>query len=328
MPEQTYTFRIQRNKRSSNGEVSSRWQEYKVQALETTTVLIAMEDIKAHQDGTLTYRMSCRSAICGSCAMKISGRTRLACKTHVGKVADKDGVIEIRPQGNQPVLKDLVIDIRPFFEKVLRIKPYLQEGPETDTKVERSSYDQVNHVTQCIMCASCYSDCTMAEVSDRYVGPAALAKAFRFVSDPREGKKTERLRELSAPDMMWSCVRCVTCVETCPKDVKPMEAIVKLRTRAIQKGFIDGPGPRHALAFHNDIKKSGDLNEFTLMMRTIGIAGTLGELGTALHLVKKGKVPSPFPHKAQDVAELARIYQILEETPLDVETKAKEVVPE
>ncbi|HIJ85987.1 MAG TPA: succinate dehydrogenase, partial [Magnetococcales bacterium] len=204
----------------------------------------------------------------------------------------------------------------------------LQEGPETDKNVGRSSYDQVNHVTQCIMCGSCYSDCTMAEVSDKFLGPAALAKAFRFVSDPREGMKTARLRELSEENQMWSCCRCAQCVETCPKDVKPMEAIVKLRTRGMAKGYVDGPGPRHALAFHGDIQKTGDLNEFTLMQRTIGIMGTLGELGMALHLMKKGKVPSPFPHKVEGVEELGNIFRILEENPLDVETKAKEVAPE
>ncbi|MBF0109058.1 MAG: 4Fe-4S dicluster domain-containing protein [Magnetococcales bacterium] len=328
MAEKTYTFRVQRNKVTSDGKVESRWQDFKLSAEPTTTVLICLEQIKGHQDGTLTYRMSCRSAICGSCAMKISGRTRLACKTHVEKVADADGVIRVSPMTNQPILKDMVVDIRPFYRHVHKIKPYLQEGTEKDTNVGRSSYDQVNHVTQCIMCGSCYSDCTMAEVSDKFVGPAALAKAFRFVSDPREGKKTARLRELSEENQMWSCCRCAQCVETCPKDVKPMEAIVKLRARGMQKGFVDGPGPRHALAFHGDIQKTGDLNEFTLMQRTIGFVGTLGEMGMALHLMKKGKIPSPFPHKIEGVEELRTIYRILEENPLDVETKAKEVAPE
>lgn len=327
MPVQKYTFRIQRNRRNAAGEVESRWQEYQVEAAETTTVLTALEEIKGHQDGTLTFRQSCRSAICGSCAMRISGRTRLACKTHVGAVA-RDGVVEIRPQGNQPVLKDMAIDIGPFFQRVRKITPYLQEGSEAATEVNKDSYAQVNHVTQCIMCGSCYSDCTMAEVDPDYLGPAALAKAFRFVSDPREGRKSDRLTRLTEPHGMWSCARCTLCVEVCPKDVAPMEAIVKLRTRGLEQGLRDGAAQRHALAFHEDIQASGDLNEFTLMMRTVGIFGTLAELGSALHLVRKGKVPSPFPHKVEAVEELKKIYDILERTPLDVETKAKEVVPE
>ncbi|MBF0342086.1 MAG: 4Fe-4S dicluster domain-containing protein, partial [Magnetococcales bacterium] len=278
MSDNQYTLRIQRNRKGPDGRIDSRWMEYPVEATPTTTILTLLEQVKGEQDGTLTFRQSCRSAICGSCAMKIGGRTRLACKTHVASVA-RGGVVEIAPQANQPVLKDLAIDIGPFFERIHKIKPYLEDGPETDAVLEQTAYDQVNHVTQCILCGSCYSDCVMAEVTPEFIGPAALAKAFRFVSDPREGQKTRRLEQLTLPHMMWTCARCAMCVESCPKDVKPMEAIVKLRTRGIAKGLDAGPGPRHALAFHQDIQQSGSLNEFTLMMRTVGILGTLEELG-------------------------------------------------
>ncbi|MBF0359057.1 MAG: 4Fe-4S dicluster domain-containing protein [Magnetococcales bacterium] len=328
MESKKYTLRIQRNEQNSDGSIASKWQDFTVEGLDTTTILSFLEDIKGNQDGSLTFRQSCRSAICGSCAMRIGDRTRLACKTHIGEVVDENGVVDISPQRNQPVLKDLVIDIDPFFEKIRKIRPYLTEGEDSDTHVGASAYDQVNHVTQCIMCGSCYSDCTMSEVSDEYLGPAALAKAFRFVSDPREGKKTARLKALSKDHGMWSCVRCVQCVATCPKDVKPMEAIVKLRTRGIEKGFVKGVGQRHALAFHEDINKSGDLNEFTLLTRSVGIFGSIAEMGVAFHLMQKGKIPSPFPHKAEGIQEVRAMYHELEANPLDVETKAAEVEPE
>ena len=323
----TYTFRIQRNRREDDGTLESRWQEYSVEASDAATVLNVLDEIRAKQDSTLTFRQSCRSAICGSCAMMISGRTRLACKTHVSDVA-KNLIVELAPMANQPVLKDLVVDIGPFFSKVHHVKPYLDDGPEKAHTLDKSAYDQVNHVTQCIMCGCCYSDCTMEEVSDAFLGPAALAKAFRVVSDPREGQKTARLEALSEAHGMWSCTRCAMCIESCPKDVKPMEAIVKLRTRGIAAGFVQGAAAKHALAFHEDIQKWGDLNEFTLLQRTLGISGAIGELGMAWHMLKKGKIPSPFPHTAQGVEELKKIYQLLEESPVDVETKAKEVVPE
>ena len=323
----TYTFRIQRNRTTDQGTLESQWQEFRVEASEATTVLSVLEEIRGKQDATLTFRQSCRSAICGSCAMKISGRTRLACKTHVSDVVKGD-VVEIAPMSNQPVLKDLVIDITPFFDKVHQVKPYLMEGPEKAHTLDKSAYDQVNHVTQCIMCGCCYSDCTIKEVSEDFLGPAALAKAFRVVSDPREGKKSARLHTLSARGGMWTCSRCAMCVESCPKDVKPMEAIVKLRTRGVEAGFVDGAAAKHALAFHEDIQKWGDLNEFTLLQRTVGITGAIGELGMAWHLLKKGKIPTPFPHTVQGVESLRKIYQLLEENPIDVETKAKEVVPE
>ncbi|MEO5365804.1 MAG: 2Fe-2S iron-sulfur cluster-binding protein [Magnetococcus sp. WYHC-3] len=323
-----YTFRIQRNHRGEDGHVESRWQDFRVALRPNATVLSGLEEIKGQQDGSLTYRMSCRSYICGSCAMRINGRTRLACKTHVGQVADAQGVVEISPMRNHAVLKDLAVDIGSFFQLVRQVDPFLQEGEESVTAVDARSYDQVNNVSQCILCGCCHSDCTMAEVSPRFLGPAALAKAFRFVSDPREGQKSRRLEQLSGADGMWSCSRCTLCVEVCPKDVAPMEAIVKLRTRGVARGLVEGHGARHALAFHTDLQEHGDLNEFTLMQRTLGIVGTLSELGAALHLARKHKIPSPFPHDVQGVEEVRRIFQILQEQPLDVETKAEIAEPE
>lgn len=328
MPIKDYILRIQRNRPSPDGRMETFWQEFHVELPPTATVLTALEEVKGHQDGTLTFRQSCRSAICGSCAMRINGRTRLACKTQMESVARGGGVLEIMPQANQPVLKDLAVDIDPFFDKARRIKPYLQEGKETVKEVDATAFEQVNHVTQCIMCGCCYSDCTMAEVSREFLGPAALAKAFRFVADPREGQKTLRLKELSGEDGMWSCSRCAMCVESCPKSVAPMEAIVKLRTRGIQRKFTDSAGARHALAFRGDIQSSGDLNEFLLLQRTVGIMGTLAELPVALHLAKKQKIPSPFPHKAKGIKELRKMYEYLQYHPLDVETKAEDVEPE
>lgn len=315
-----YTIRIQRNDRQSDGSLKTDWSEFEVDALPLTPVLSILELIRADRDGSITYRMSCRSAICGSCAMKMDNVTRLACKTHIGDVVEPGGTLTITPMGNQPILRDLAVDIGPFFRKVHQITPYLQEGPESEDRVHKDSFDQVNNVSQCIMCGSCYSDCTMSEVSEAYLGPAALAKAFRFVSDPREGRKTARLKVLSEVNNMWSCVHCTMCVEVCPKDVAPMEAIIKLRSRAIDKGFVDNAGAKHALCFHQDIIKAGDLNEFTLLQRTVGIIGSIAELGTAIHLMKKGKIPSPFPHKAENLEEVQRMYRILEEKPIVVES--------
>ena len=131
MKNEKYTLRIQRNTMHPDGTLESRWQEYVVEALKTATVLSVLEDVKGEQDGSLTFRQSCRSAICGSCAMKIGDRTRLACKTHIGAVVDGDNKVSIAAQQNQPILKDLVVDISHFFDKIHQIKPYLQEGPES-----------------------------------------------------------------------------------------------------------------------------------------------------------------------------------------------------
>lgn len=314
-------------------------QDFEVPYDGTTTVLGVLEWVKGELDGTLTFRRSCRASICGSCAMYINGRSRLACKTKVTDLlegneskniaAAKDGVIEISPAKNQPVIKDLVVDIQPFYEKVKAIAPYVQAGPEEESHVNKDSFSQVNMVSNCIMCGACYSDCTAMVENPNYLGPAALAKAYRFVSDPREGNKTERLKELSEDNGVWDCTRCGMCIDACPKDVAPMEAIVKLRSLAIQAGVTNNEGARHAMAFKGDISTWGILNEPFMLLKTKGLMGSIGQLGNALNLAKQGKVPNPFPfeHKVDGLDEVRAIYKELKENPLDVRTKQEDTGP-
>ena len=267
--------------------------------------------------------------------MTINNRARLACKTKVQEIVEGDAqrgrpaqkVIEILPQKNQPVLKDLAVDITSFYDKVDTIKPYVQEGLEADTDVDKTSFEQVNMVSNCIMCGCCYSDCTEMAASPEFLGPAALAKAFRFVSDPREGEKTERLKALSEENGIWDCTRCGMCVDACPKDVAPMEAIAKLRTRAIEAGVTNNPGARHAIAFKDDIENLGVLNEASLLLKTVGLVGAVKQLPNALHLARKGKVPELIPEKIEGVDEIKNIYQALEENPIEVETKQEDTGP-
>lgn len=335
---QETTFRIKRGT-VVNGVLQQKDQEFKVRFDEATTVLMGLEQVKGEQDGTLTFRRSCRASICGSCGMFINNRSRLACKTKITDIMQgnkdkniaqaEDGVVEISPQLNQPVLKDLVVDIEPFYQKVRGITPYVQEGKEKDEEVNKASYEQVNMVSNCIMCGACYSDCTAMVENPNFIGPAALAKAYRFVADPREGKKTQRLKELSEKNGIWDCTRCGMCVDACPKDVAPMEAIVKLRGKAIDHGVTNNSGARHALSFKKDIASWGLLNEPFMMLRTKGLFGSLGQLGNAFNLFKKGKIPNPLPfdHKVKGLDEVKAIYKELEKNPISVETRAEDSGP-
>lgn len=328
------TFRVQRN-HNVDGKLESRTDEFKVAYDDSTTVLMGLEAIKGDQDGSLTFRRSCRASICGSCGMFINNRSRLACKTKIKDLVEgvpqknipPQDAIEIAPQKNQPVLKDLAIDLKPFFAKVEDVTPYVSEGTETDKNVTKSSFEQVNMVSNCIMCGACYSDCTAMVENPDFIGPAALAKAFRFVADPREGNKTSRLKELSEKNGIWDCTRCTMCVDACPKDVAPMEAIVKLRTRAMQSGVTNNAGARHAMAFKDDIKRFGVLNEPLLMLKTLG-AGVIGQLGNAVNLAKKGKIPNPWPTgEVEGLDEIKAIYKELEQNPVEVETRAEDTGP-
>lgn len=322
------TFRVHRGE-MVQGKFESHVEDFEIKYSDSTTVLQALEEIKADQDGSLTFRRSCGASICGSCGMSINNRTRLACKTKIKDLltgSEERGrrpqeVIEIKPQNSQPVLKDLAVDISEFYGKVADIKPYVQDGDESDKDVDKTSFEQVNMVSNCIMCGCCYSDCTEMATQPDFLGPAALAKAFRFVSDPREGKKTERLKALSEENGIWDCTRCGMCMDACPKGVAPMEAIGKLRTRAIESGVTNNRGARHAVAFKDDIETYGTLNEVTLLLKTVGPLGAIAQLPNALHLAKKGKIPSPIPHKVEGLDEVSAIYKELEENPIEVETK-------
>jgi succinate dehydrogenase / fumarate reductase iron-sulfur subunit len=329
------TFRIQRNRKEIDGSLKTWWDEFEVDYGRSTTVLQALENIKGQQDGSLTFRRSCQASICGSCGMVINNRSRLACKTKVREMVEgipernvpASDVIEITPQRNQTVLKDLTVDLNEFYEKVHGINPYVQEGAEKAEQVGKDAYDQVNMVSNCIMCGLCYSDCTAMVENPAFIGPAALAKAFRFVADPREGKKTERLKELTKKDGIWDCTRCGMCIDACPKGVAPMEAIVKLRTRALQENVRNNAGARHAKSFKNDIETFGVLNEPLMLARTLH-AGVLGQAANALNLVKKGKIPSPLPLGEVDgLNEVRAIFKELKENPVDVETKCEDSGP-
>lgn len=321
------TFKIKRTDENKKTYIDT----FKYDCDSATTVLQALEAIKAELDGSLTFRRSCRASICGSCGMFINDRSRLACRTKVSEMVDLDSdgevILAIEPQKNQPVIKDLVVDITPFYEKIEKNNPYIQEGAETVDAVDKNSYEQVNMVSNCIMCGSCYSDCTAMVENENYLGPAALAKMFRFVADPREGQKKKRLKELSKKNGIWDCTRCGLCVDACPKGVAPMEAIVKLRSRAIDAGITNNKGAKHAMVFKNDLAKHGLLNEFWMIPKTFGLVGAITQIPNAIHLAKKGKIPDIFPEKVEGVEEIDAIFKELKKNPIDVETKEEDSGP-
>jgi succinate dehydrogenase / fumarate reductase iron-sulfur subunit len=269
---------------------------------DSATVLDSLIEVREYHDGTLSLRCSCRSAICGSCAMRINGRARLACKTSVRSLADEGDEILVEPAGNLPVVKDLVVDMAPFWNKVRAVNPWLQtEGPppEREYIVPNEAMSALGEVMNCIMCGACVSDCTSMEVDKSFLGPAALAKAWRFAGDPRDAKETVRLRELSEPSGIWDCTRCNMCVNVCPKDVKPMDQILKLRAEAVHAGITGNAGSRHTLAFVQLVEHGGRLDEFRLPILTHGkfnFIGQISDIPVGLRMIRSGKMPNPL-HK-------------------------------
>jgi succinate dehydrogenase / fumarate reductase iron-sulfur subunit len=272
-----YTLKIRRYLPES-GEAPY-WQDFTVDMDGHLSVLEGILKAKADEDGSIGIRCSCRAAICGSCGVKINGKPRLACNTHLEFAAahsQQDGKIVVEPMGNMPVLKDLIVDMDAVhWSKIRRVTPWLLpegEPPEREYIVPHEAMVDVTQSMACIQCGACVSDCLSMEVDPLFIGPAALAKAYRFVGDPRDGQHYERLEDLAEdPAGIYDCTHCFNCIEACPKDVAPMSQIMRLRRRAAEQGIEDrNNGYRHSHAFVENIEKNGLLHEADLLPDSYG----------------------------------------------------------
>jgi len=314
------------------------WADYDVELPRERSVLDGILQVKDREDASIAIRCSCRAAICGSCGVRINGRSALACNTRIGEAAERgrDGFITVEPMGNMPVVKDLVTDMEAVhWKKVRRVVPWLvpaEEPPEgQEYIVPAEAMLDVTQAMACIHCGVCVSACLSMEVDPEFVGPAALAKAYRFVGDPRDGEHETRLRDLAEdPHGLYDCTHCFQCVEVCPKDVAPMNQIMRLRRRATDDyGIKDvNNGYGHEKAFVGLIEKYGTLFEAQLLPRSFGdgslVKGQLSpsgakqltrELPTAIRGVRAGKV-SPkkalLHPKLPDQKQVRRIFNEIE----------------
>jgi succinate dehydrogenase / fumarate reductase iron-sulfur subunit len=275
------------------------WDEHSVELGASNSVLDAILKIRDEVDGSVGIRCSCQQAICGSCGVRMNGKPGLACNTHLGTAAARGhgtgrnpgdggggedggedgraGVIEVEPMGNMPVIRDLIVDMDAVhWKKIQRVTPYLvnkQPVPEREYIVPHENMVDITQTMACIQCGACVSDCLSMEIDPLFVGPAALAKAYRFVGDPRDAEQFERLNDLSDdPHGIYDCTHCFNCVDACPKEVAPMDQIMRLRRRAGSDHQIVDPnnGHRHEAAFVTLVRDYGLLNEAELLPRSYG----------------------------------------------------------
>jgi succinate dehydrogenase / fumarate reductase iron-sulfur subunit len=326
-----YTLKVRRFKPGeSEGPY---WETFDVELDPTLSVLDGLLQAKDRDDGSLAVRCSCRAAICGSCGVKINGESTLACKTQVGEAhafanrmnatgADRDAPgrgaeeasrpILVEPMGNMPVLKDLVTDMEStHWEKIRRVTPWLLDDgdpPERERIVEPESMVDITQTIACIQCGACVSSCLSMEVDPDFIGPAALAKAYRFVGDPRDVQSRERLYDLAQdPHGIYDCTHCFSCIDACPKDVAPMDQIMRLRRLATHDEEIrdKNNGRNHEEAFVKIIKKKGTNDEALLLQESYApgikgklipkpsaIKGLLGSIPTAIRGIRTGKMRS------------------------------------
>jgi succinate dehydrogenase / fumarate reductase iron-sulfur subunit len=262
--------------------------------------------------------MSCRSAICGSCAVKSNGHALLACQRQAEHLVDDNDTITLEPLGNMKPIKDLVVDFTPFWDKVNKVKPYLEPKeapPEKERHQSPKEFLLIDDASTCIMCGACYSDCNTLEVDDNFLGPAALAKAQRFVGDSRDSQTLERVKALSEPGGIWDCTHCGECVERCPKPARPFDRIKEIMTVALEHGVHNNNGARHALSFFNSVKRSGNLNESRIPVESMGffnIPGLLSLLPVGIRMFLKGKIPPIIHHSIEEVDDVKRIFKELD----------------
>src|SRR5262245_40907794 len=369
------------------------WETFEVDLDPTLSVLDGLLQAKDRDDGSLAVRCSCRAAICGSCGMKINGESGLACKTMIGEAAefanranggdhDKAGSsgtkrvapggapsrdpgqapIVVEPMGNMPVIKDLVTDMEStHWTKIRRVTPWLlPEGdpPEREYVVPPESMIDVTQSMACIQCGACVSSCLSMEADPDFIGPAALAKAYRFVGDPRDAQTRERLHDLAQdPHGIYDCTHCFSCIDACPKGVAPMDQIMRLRRAAGNEGIVDqNHGHYHEEAFTKIIEKKGTLDEAELLQESYApgvkgkliprhgaVKGLVESLPTAVRGIKTGKMrslPKLIPgvhHKLPGDAQshVRRIYAHAEDHQVELnlyirgeEVEAEESVPE
>ncbi len=296
-------FKIRRHDPAAGGKRKSYVQAYDIEAAEGMSVLEGLLKIGDQLDPSLAFRKSCRSAICGSCAMTINGFSKLACNTQILPQIKKHGEIVIEPLKNHTVYKDLVVDFSSFWGKLNKVTPYLtppEESPTEEVRITKEDAEAVDDSQKCIMCGCCNGSCNALEIDDNYIAPAALAKSWRFVGDVREGNSTRRLDKLSTEHGMWTCVRCVHCTQYCPKGVKPLEAIEKLRDRAVEAGITDNHGAKHVTSMLDSIKRVGILDEAAMTFKTLGFVRSLGMIPFGFKMQMHGKMPRPLLFPAID----------------------------
>jgi len=200
-------------------------------------VLDALIQIKAVTDSTLTFRRSCREGICGSCAMNINGINSLACTTHM---QDLKGDIRIYPLPHMPVVKDLVPDLTTFYAQYASVKPWLQATtpppPDRERLQSKEEQERIDRPAACILCACCSTACpSYWWNSDRFLGPAALLAAYRWIIDSRDEATGERLDELEDPFLLYRCHTIMNCTDVCPKDLNPARAIAEIKKMLVER---------------------------------------------------------------------------------------------
>ncbi|MEU6505550.1 MULTISPECIES: succinate dehydrogenase iron-sulfur subunit [Streptomyces] len=234
----TVTFRVRRFNPEVSGEAT--WEDFQLEIDPKERVLDGLHKIKWDVDGTLTFRRSCAHGICGSDAMRINGKNRLACKTLI-KDINPEKPITIEPIKGLTVLKDLVVDMEPFFQAYRDVMPFLVTKDTNEPTRERlqsaEDRERFDDTTKCILCAACTSSCPVFWNDGQYFGPAAIVNAHRFIFDSRDEAGEQRLEILNDRDGVWRCRTTFNCTDACPRGIEVTKAIQEVKRALITRRY-------------------------------------------------------------------------------------------
>jgi succinate dehydrogenase / fumarate reductase iron-sulfur subunit len=297
------------------------YKRYDLSVSKEEVMLDLLNRIKWEQDPTLSYRRSCRHGICGSCGIKVNGRAIVACKENVWHLAELYGnEMTIEPQDTRLAYKDLIIDKKRFWESYQAVTPWLEAPvearPEKEHLIEPHYAERISEADHCIQCGSCFYSCPAVQVNEDYLGPAALALAYRFSADVRDKTHADRLRGVNHPGSgIWDCVKCVECSETCPKGVEPLTKIFALHNQTFREGVHQkNVATRHAVVFKHSIAKHGPLDEAENVRYSEGTLGALSHMREAFGMLRRGKLPLPGRvHKSQNHDEVKTLISVASE---------------
>jgi succinate dehydrogenase / fumarate reductase iron-sulfur subunit len=234
----TVTFRVRRFNPEVAAEAS--WEDFQLEIDPKERVLDALHKIKWDLDGSLTFRRSCAHGICGSDAMRINGKNRLACKTLIKDISPEKP-ITVEPIKGLTVLKDLVVDMEPFFQAYRDVMPFLITKDTNEPTRERlqsaEDRERFDDTTKCILCAACTSSCPVFWNDGQYFGPAAIVNAHRFIFDSRDEAGEQRLEILNDRDGVWRCRTTFNCTDACPRGIEVTKAIAEVKRALITRRF-------------------------------------------------------------------------------------------
>ena len=239
--DETVTLKVFRFDPEVEGKSDPRFDTFHVPFTKGMTVLDALIYARDHFDSSLTFRHSCRQAICGSDALFVNGSQRLGCKT---QMSDLEWPVRVEPLPHADGVKDLVVDMEHFYDQMESVEPYFQtddlpSGELEEQRQDRANREKIKMSTRCIWCAACMSSCNIAAGDEKYLGPAAINKAYRFAMDEREGEdmKHHRLNIIEQEHGVWRCQTQFSCTNVCPKDIPLTEHIQELKREAVKNNL-------------------------------------------------------------------------------------------